>query len=278
MPDVSWIKIVNNIFSDTKIIVVRNMDRGNELALVWFMMLTAAGKSNNAGYFYISEKIPYTPELFAKAYDIDLELSQKAFEVYKDLDMISVGKLGHYIVNWEKHQNEEKMQKIRAYWAEQKRQQRAKKEAEEPEEPEEPEEGQGNVQDNVSECPDTDIEVDKDIELNTTTTAARYYEQNINAAPSSSIYQKIQSELEWFDEDVITYAIDKAVSAEARNWNYIKTILDNWRQQGIKTLEQAKQEGGKRQDGKHRGDNGKGIKPATPERSPEARKFYSKKL
>ena len=76
----------------------------------------------------------------------------------------------------------------------------------------------------------------------TTTTATGKYLNEISPTPSETVFKNIQNELEHFDEETVCYAIEKAVLAEKRNWNYIQGILNNWRQKGIKTLEQAKAE------------------------------------
>lgn len=44
------------------------------------------------------------------------------------------------------------------------------------------------------------------------------------------------------DNDVIIYAMKRAVESNARNINFIKTVLNNWYKSGVKTLIQAQEE------------------------------------
>lgn len=44
------------------------------------------------------------------------------------------------------------------------------------------------------------------------------------------------------ENDVIIYAMKRAVESNARNINFIKTVLNNWYKSGVKTLIQAQEE------------------------------------
>lgn len=60
--DVSWIKIYIDWYDSRKIKYLRNLPKGNEYALLWIMVLSLAGKSNNGGKLTITDGLPYTLE------------------------------------------------------------------------------------------------------------------------------------------------------------------------------------------------------------------------
>ena len=71
-----------------------------------------------------------------------------------------------------------------------------------------------------------------------------FYNNNIGLIPPYAI-EVFQSYLEDFDKDVIIYAMQISVEANKRTIKYIKAILNNWKNAGIKTLIEAKQENNK---------------------------------
>lgn len=64
--------------------------------------------------------------------------------------------------------------------------------------------------------------------------AVAYFQDRINPSPPSIIVLEIQEFLKSMDSEVITAAIDEAISYGKPNWSYIKGILNNWRTSGIK--------------------------------------------
>ena len=68
-----------------------------------------------------------------------------------------------------------------------------------------------------------------------------FYNNNIGLITPFA-YEVLQDYAKEMDLEVIIYALEKSVSANARNLNFIKAILNNWSKQGIKTLIQAKDE------------------------------------
>lgn len=67
-----------------------------------------------------------------------------------------------------------------------------------------------------------------------------FYNQNINLITPFE-YQKLQ-DYEHMELDLIILAMQKAVTANKRNFNYIDGILKNWKAKGIKTVIQARNE------------------------------------
>lgn len=67
-----------------------------------------------------------------------------------------------------------------------------------------------------------------------------FYEQNINLITPFE-FQKLQ-DFSNMEPELIIFAMQKAVTANKRNFNYIDGILKNWKAKGISTLIQAKNE------------------------------------
>jgi DnaD/phage-associated family protein len=91
---------------------------------------------------------------------------------------------------------------------------------------------------------EVEIEVEEDI---TTATACKVDADYITFF-NTNIHQIIPHEhqiLKTYIEngltaEVITLALQEAVEADARDMRYIKTVLDRWLQQGLKTVEEVK--------------------------------------
>jgi len=89
-------------------------------------------------------------------------------------------------------------------------------------------------------------EVDVDVENIASPTTARnvfdFYFQNINPTPSSIEVDKIKELQKEYADELICYAIEKAVERKVRNLSYIKAILSSWNSKGITTRQEAEEE------------------------------------
>lgn len=113
--DVKWIKIDTNIFNDEKILIIEGMDNIDKYAVitVWFKLLCLAGKTNNSGIFIINDRFPYTEEMLASIFRQPLQLVKTSLEIFSTLGMVEIIDNVITIPNWEKHQNEDKLEKMR---------------------------------------------------------------------------------------------------------------------------------------------------------------------
>ena len=80
--DVKWIKIKVNLFDDEKIKIIDTYPARDEIIVIWFKLLTLAGKVNENGVLCMSNKIPYTPEMLAAIFNRDLNSVQMALTVF----------------------------------------------------------------------------------------------------------------------------------------------------------------------------------------------------
>ena len=113
MADVKWIKITTDMFDNRKIKHLRKLPEGNNIVLIWVMLLTAAGRCNASGMVFLTENIPYTPKMLADELEFEESTVVLALEALERMDMIVRDNGAFYIPGWEEHQNAEALEKIR---------------------------------------------------------------------------------------------------------------------------------------------------------------------
>lgn len=158
--EVKWIKLTTDMFDNRKIKHLRRLPDGNNIVLIWVMLLTMAGRCNSGGMIFLTENIPYTPKMLADELDFEENTVQLALGALEQLNMIVTNNGFFSIAGWEEYQNIEGMDKIRQQnrvrQAKFKQNQRLL---------------QGNVTDNVTDNVTvtqgnaTDIDIDKDKEI-----------------------------------------------------------------------------------------------------------------
>lgn len=130
MGEVQWIKIYIDMFDKRKIKKLRRLPAGNELLLIWIMLLATAGKCNAGGMIYITESVPFTEDDLADELDFDVNTIRLALKAFEELDMIALSDDGYInVIGWEEYQNEDKLAEIRAKDRERKRLKREKAKA-----------------------------------------------------------------------------------------------------------------------------------------------------
>ena len=114
MGDVKWIKISTGIFDDEKFDAIRTMPDGNDIQLVWFKLLCLAGKCNEGGLLMITRELPYTDEMLASHFRMDIGVVQRALAIFQRLEMIELVDNIYLVSNWAKHQNTQSMEDMKA--------------------------------------------------------------------------------------------------------------------------------------------------------------------
>lgn len=151
MSSIRWIKINVDMFDDEKIKIIQSMPEGDSLLIIWIKLITLAGKTNDGGYIYISENMPYTDEMLSTIMNKPLNIIQLAIATFTKLGMIDIDEKGIYLINFEKHQSLDKMQEIREYNRLAQQRHRAKLKCQE-------------KSMTSQDCQDIDIDKDKDID------------------------------------------------------------------------------------------------------------------
>lgn len=113
MADVGWIKLTTDMFDNRKIKHLRRLPEGNNIVLIWIMLLTMAGRCNSGGMIFLTENIPYTPKMLADELDFEENTVLLAIQALEQLNMV-VTNCGYFsIAGWSEHQNIEGLDKIR---------------------------------------------------------------------------------------------------------------------------------------------------------------------
>ena len=115
MADVRWIKITTDIFDDEKILLIESMPSADSVIVIWFKLLTLAGKQNNDGVFLLSSKIAYTDEMLATIFRRDVNTVRMALSVFEQFGMVEIVDNVITIPNWNKHQSLDAYEKKKAY-------------------------------------------------------------------------------------------------------------------------------------------------------------------
>ncbi len=114
MANVTWFKVLTDIFSDDKIKILQAMPEGDALLVMWFKVLSQAGKTNDGGYIYLKKNIPYTPAMFSTLFGKHQQLVELAMRTFTEFGMIDIDESGYvFVTNWEKHQSIDKLDKIK---------------------------------------------------------------------------------------------------------------------------------------------------------------------
>lgn len=113
MSEVKWIKITTDMFDNRKIKHLRRLPEGNNIVLIWVMLLTMAGRCNAGGMIFLTENIPYTPKMLADELDFEESTVRLALEALERLGMVMMDDGSLTIAGWEEHQNVEGMEKMR---------------------------------------------------------------------------------------------------------------------------------------------------------------------
>jgi predicted phage replisome organizer len=111
--EIKWIKLTTDMFDNRKIKHLRRLPDGNNIVLIWVMLLTMAGRCNAGGMIFLTENIPYTPKMLADELGFEEATVQLALTALENFSMV-VTKNGNFtIAGWDEHQNVEGMEKIR---------------------------------------------------------------------------------------------------------------------------------------------------------------------
>ena len=211
MAEVKWVKLTTDMFDNRKIKHLRKLPEGNNIVLIWVMLLTMAGRCNSGGMIFLTENIPYTPKMLADELDFEENTVILALQALEQLDMIVTDNGFFSIAGWNEYQNIEGMDKIKEQNRLRKQRQREKQKL-----------LSGVSRDGhgtVTVCHDTELdkELEKEKELEkdlfTTTTGE---------APSLT-------EVYIYFSDFVENALNEAEKFHAYNANKGWTCLPNWK-------------------------------------------------
>lgn len=178
MSDVKWIKLSMKMFEDEKIKLIEHMPEADTMLVIWIKLLSQAGKSNDHGYIYLSENIPYTDEMLSTIFNRPLNVVRMALGVFRQFGMIEIDEDNFIsICNWEKHQNVAGLDKIREQARLRKQKERERKKLELPQ--------PCHVTVTQSHATDIELELEEELDID-----KERDKENVTNVPTS-IYQEI---------------------------------------------------------------------------------------
>lgn len=127
MAEVKWVKLTVDMFDNRKIKYIRKLPEGNNIVLIWVMLLTMAGRCNAGGMIFLTENVPYTPKMLADELDFEENTVILALQALENLNMIVTDNGFFAIAGWDKYQNTDRLVEIREYNRIAKQKSRAKK-------------------------------------------------------------------------------------------------------------------------------------------------------
>jgi uncharacterized phage protein (TIGR02220 family)/predicted phage replisome organizer len=158
LAEVKWIKLATGLPDNKKIKQIRKLPDGNTIALMWVFLMCLAGDTNDEGMVYFTPEIPFTDEMLADQFDMDINTIRLGIATFQKFGMIEVVDKIICLSSWEKWQATDGLAVIREQTRKRVAKHREKQKL-----------ALCNVTGNVTvtQCNATDIEEDKEKETET---------------------------------------------------------------------------------------------------------------
>lgn len=239
MADVKWIKLTTDMFDNRKIKHLRRLPDGNNIVLLWIMLLTMAGRCNAGGMIFLTENIPYTPKMLADELGFEENTVKLGIQALQSLNMIVTDGEYFTVAGWGEYQNIDGLETIREQNRLRKQKQREKEKL--------LADTSRDSHVTVTLCHETDIdkekELEKDLELNNNSTPTapkkhKYGEHN-NVLLTDEEYAKLQERYPTDYEDKIE-TFSEAIARKGYKYkSHYLAILDWARRDAKKTTQQT---------------------------------------
>lgn len=250
MSEIKWIKITTDIFDDEKICLIDALPDPDAILVIWFKILTLAGKHNSNGLLMMTDKVHYTDEMLATIFRRPLNTVRMAIGVFEQFGMIEIIDGIISLPNWEKHQNVDGMEKIK----EQTRNRVAKYRKKQKNLV------LGNVTGNVTvtggNALDKELDKDKDKEINNKVIISSSLSESLK---NSGIHLTNKSHQQLLDYvgldgmsfDMLNRAVEKTSGSHKPSFNYLIAILESWKKKGFTSIEQVDEDDRKYKESKN---------------------------
>ena len=113
MSEIKWIKITTDIFDDEKIRLIDALPERDAILVIWFKILTLAGREGGNGILMMNNRVHYTDEMLSTLFSRPLNTVRFALATFEKYGMIEIINGIISLPNWEKHQNVDGIEKIR---------------------------------------------------------------------------------------------------------------------------------------------------------------------
>ena len=209
MAEVKWVKLTTDMFDNRKVKYLRKLPDGNNIVLIWVMLLTMAGRCNASGMIFLTENVPYTPKMLADELGFEENTVILALKALENLNMIVTDNGFFAIAGWEEYQNTDRLAEIREQTRKRVAKCREKKQL-----------LQGSVTSSVTvtECNDIEEEIEEDKE--------KEYHSFIQSAESRRTYLGgIGKGVVFLSDEQMSDLLDK-LSVEEFDY-YVGVVADN---------------------------------------------------
>ena len=112
MESVKWVKLTTDMFDNRKIKYLRTLPEGNNIVLIWVMLLTLAGRCNAGGMIFLTENVPYTTKMLADELGFEENTVVLALQALAKLEMLTAGEFLQ-VEGWSTYQNADALDRIR---------------------------------------------------------------------------------------------------------------------------------------------------------------------
>lgn len=154
MADVKWIKLSTGLPDNRKIKQIRTLPNGDTIALMWIFLMCLAGNSNDDGFVFFTKEIPYTDEMLAEEFKMDINTIRLGLATFEKFGMLEIVNDFICLSAWEKWQSTDKLSELKEYNRIKQRESRARKRLSK------------TVNDmSMTSQPCQDIDIDKDIDI-----------------------------------------------------------------------------------------------------------------
>lgn len=216
-----WLKLKQDFFKQHEIRIIEEMENGKDYILFYLKLLVES--ISHSGHLRFSETVPYNDKMLGTITNTNVDVVRSAIKIFTELNLMEMLDDGTIYMK-----ETEKMIGNETEWAEKKRLYREA------------------LKDNVLTMSDKRLDIDKDIDIDNITTTNisnifNYIEENYGRMLTPIEYEKINSWLLLFSEDIIKYAIEIAVNNGKKTISYLDGILKNWKGHNYQSLEEIKE-------------------------------------
>lgn len=234
MGEVSWIKLKVGMFDDSKIKYIEALPERDTIITIWVKLLTLSGKYNEQGYIMLSENLPYNEEMLANEFSRPINSIRLAIQTFETLGMIEKVNGVIKVTNWEKHQNVEGLEKIRA-------QNRLRKQKQREKEKKLLNSHVTSRDSHATEEKEEEREEDKERDKDVFSSSIKYIIANLD----DKLTPNQMEQLGFAIDDIGTNAFEvlkvgvEYTKSKSAHGGYLIKVLNNWAKENVKTKEDA---------------------------------------
>ena len=111
--EIKWIKMSTDLFNNRKIKQIEKMQDGDAIIVIWLKLLVLAAEINDGGDVYFLKSVPFSEESLAVEFGRSVEIIALALRTFEAYGMIEIKDHAITIINWERYQNLEGMEKAK---------------------------------------------------------------------------------------------------------------------------------------------------------------------